>query len=54
MEENRNAAELFQNTKQNIRLHLKPRFLKGNLEADSVVKECLTTAADGKGYRTKL
>ena len=47
-------AELFQATKQNISLHLKNIFEDGELIQDSVVKESLTTAADGKDYRTKL
>ena len=41
-------AELFQTTKQNISLHIKNTFSEGELLADSVVKEYLTTAADGK------
>lgn len=47
-------ADLFSATKQNISLHLKNIFEDGELSEDSVVKESLTTAADGKGYRTKL
>ncbi len=47
-------AELFLATKQNISLHLKNIFEDGELDQDSVVKESLTTAADGKDYRTKL
>lgn len=47
-------AELFQTTKQNVSLHAGNIFGDGELEADSVVKESLTTAADGKRYRTKL
>ena len=47
-------AELFQTTKQNVSLHAKNIFEDGELLADSVVKESLTTAADGKDYRTKL
>lgn len=47
-------AELFAATKQNISLHLKNLFEDGELLADSVVKESLTTAADGKAYATKL
>ena len=43
---------LFQTTKQNISLHIKNVFAEGELEPDSVVKEYLTTAADGKPYRT--
>lgn len=47
-------AELFSATKQNISLHLKNLFADKELNEDSVVKESLTTAADGKAYRTKL
>jgi len=45
-------AELFQTTKQNISLHIKNIFEEGELDPDSVVKEYLTTAADGKSYST--
>ena len=41
-------AELFQTTKQNVGQHLKSIFAEGELIQDSVVKESLTTAADGK------
>jgi hypothetical protein len=47
-------AELFQTTKQNISLHAGNIFEEGELAEVSVVKESLTTAADGKRYRTKL
>ncbi len=47
-------AELFQTTKQNVSLHARNIFEEGELSADSVVKESLTTAADGKRYKTKL
>lgn len=47
-------AELFNATKQNVSLHLKNIFEEGELSPDSVVKDSLTTAADGKSYRTKL
>ena len=47
-------AELFQATKQNISLHAKNIFDDGELLMDSVVKDSLTTAADGKSYRTKF
>ena len=47
-------AELFQTTKQNVSLHAKNIFKDGELGLDSVVKESLTTAADGKQYRTQL
>lgn len=46
--------ELFLSTKQNISLHINNIFKEGELEKDSVVKEYLTTAADGKKYRTKF
>jgi hypothetical protein len=41
-------VELFQTTKQNISLHIKNIFEEGELVESSVVKEYLTTAADGK------
>lgn len=41
-------AELFNTTKQNISLHLKNLFEDRELDENSVVKESLTTAADGK------
>jgi len=47
-------AELFQSTKQNISLHLKNIFNEGELEENRVVKEHLTTAVDGKNYRTRF
>jgi hypothetical protein len=47
-------AELFNASKQNVSLHLKNLFQDGELHEESVVKESLTTAADGKAYRTKL
>ena len=47
-------AELFKITKQNVSLHAKNIFEDGELRHDSVVKESLTTAADGKNYRTNL
>ena len=47
-------AELFQTTKQNVSLHIQNVFHEQELEEGSVVKEYLTTAADGKSYRTKF
>ncbi len=47
-------AELFQTSKQNVSLHAKNIFADGELRQDSVVKESLTTAVDGKNYRTRL
>ncbi|RHI07906.1 DNA-binding protein [Bacteroides sp. AM16-24] len=46
-------AELLQTTKQNISLHTSNIFKEKELEKDSVVKDSLTTAQDGKKYRTK-
>lgn len=46
-------VELFNTTKQNISLHIKNIFDEGEQDKDSVVKEYLTTAADGKNYNTK-
>ncbi len=47
-------AELYQTTKQNISLHIRNIFDEGELQPYSVVKEYLTTAVDGKQYRTKF
>ena len=46
-------AELFHATKQNISLHIANIYKEGELDRDSVVKEYLTTASDGKCYKTK-
>jgi hypothetical protein len=46
-------AELFQSTKQNVSLHVRNILDEGELSAESVVKDYLTTAADGKDYRVK-
>jgi hypothetical protein len=45
-------ADLYQTSKQNISLHIQNILDDNELRADSVVKEYLTTAADGKRYRT--
>ena len=47
-------AELFQTTVPNVSMHIRNLFADGELRADSVVKDSLTTAADGKNYTTKL
>ena len=47
-------AEMFDATKQNVSLPSKNIFEDGELDADSAVKESLTTAADGKRYPTLL
>jgi hypothetical protein len=46
-------AELFQTTIPNISMHLRNVFAEGELQTDSVIKEFLITAADGKNYATK-
>ena len=47
-------AELFQTSKQNVSLHARNILADGELDAESVVKESLTTASDGKRYKTRL
>jgi len=47
-------AQLFGTTKQNASLHIQNISKEKELTTDSVVKESLTTAADGKKYRTLL
>ncbi len=47
-------SELFQTTKQNISLHILNIFKEGELAENSVVKDFLTTANDGKNYNTKF
>lgn len=47
-------AELYNVTKQSISYHLKNIFESGELTKESVVKEILTTAEDGKKYRTRF
>ena len=47
-------AELFQTTKQNVSLHVNNIFKEDELTESSVVKESLTTAKDGKRYKTKM
>ena len=46
-------TELFQTSKQNISLHVNNIFREGELDSNSVVKDSLTTASDGKKYKTK-
>ncbi len=46
-------SELFNKTKQNISLHINNCFKEGELDKNLVVKESLTTASDGKKYKTK-
>ncbi|MPN36730.1 hypothetical protein SDC9_184240 [bioreactor metagenome] len=46
-------GEPVQFTKQNLGLHINNVLKKGELNQSSVVKESLTTAADGKKFWTK-
>jgi len=46
-------AELFQTSVPNVSMHIRNVFAEGELKADSVVKEFLTTAAEGKSYTTQ-
>ncbi|MDE5610480.1 MAG: virulence RhuM family protein [Odoribacter sp.] len=47
-------TELFQTTRNNITLHIRNIFREGELEENSVCKDSLHTAVDGKKYRTKF
>jgi hypothetical protein len=47
-------AELFDTTVSNVNMHLKNLFEKKEIEENSVIKDFLTTASDGKKYRTKF
>jgi len=46
-------SELFQTSVPNVSMHLRNIFREGELHPDSVVKDYLTTAADGKNYMTR-
>jgi hypothetical protein len=50
----REMAQLFDVSTDNVGLHLKNIFADGELEEKSVAEESSVTAADGKNYRTKL
>ena len=45
-------AELFNTVRQNVSIHIKNIFAEGELDEDSVCKESLHTASDGKKYKT--
>jgi hypothetical protein len=47
-------AELFESSIPNVSIHIRNIFQEGELRQDSVVKEFLTTAADGKNYQTRF
>lgn len=46
-------SELFDVSRPNVTMHLRNVFKENELSEDSVSKESLLTAADGKSYRTK-
>lgn len=46
-------ADLFQTSKQNVSRHIQNVFAEGELAEAAVVKDYLTTAADGKNYATR-
>jgi len=50
----REMAQLFDVSTDNVGLHLKNIFEDGELESNSVTEESSVTAADGKNYLTKL
>ncbi len=47
-------AELFETTVANVNIHLKNIFQSNELNQDSVIKDFLITASDGKKYKTKM
>ncbi len=47
-------TELFRTTRNNITIHIRNIFKEGELEENSVCKESLRTAVDGKSYKTKF
>ena len=47
-------AELFQTTRNNVTLHISNIFKENELAGNSVSKDSLLTAQDGKNYKTKI
>ena len=47
-------AKLFDTSRENITMHIRNILKDGELQEDSVVKEYLTTAKDGKSYKVKF
>ena len=47
-------AKLFDTTRNNITIHIRNIFNEGELQENSVSKESLLTAKDGKNYKTKV
>lgn len=50
----KHMAELFETTVANINIHLKNIFQTLELQQNSVIKDFLITASDGKKYKTKM
>ena len=50
----KSMCDLYQVAKSSISEHISNIFKDGELDSASVVKECLTTGADGKNYKTKF
>ena len=46
-------GELFQTTTPNANMHISNILAEGELEENSVIKDFLITASDGKNYKTK-
>src|SRR3990172_8097491 len=47
-------AELFQTSIPNVSMHIRNVFAEGELQPGATVKNFLTTAADGKNYKTSF
>jgi len=47
-------SDLFQTTRNNVTLHISNVFKENELQENSVCKDSLLTASDGKKYKTKL
>ena len=50
----KNMAGIFGTSRENITMHLRNIFESNELDEESVSKEILHTAADGKKYKTKF
>ncbi len=50
----KSMAELFDTSVPNINMHLKNCYEEGEIDDNSVIKEFLITAKDGKNYKTKF
>ena len=50
----KSMAELFDTTRNNITMHIKNIYAEGELKENSVSKDFLLIANDGKNYKTKF